>query len=1237
MSKSSSGLLDDKAFVICNVQGGLDVTRVVSSNARQIFGGAAEDVELMREYVSQAASNGGISGGFSDLGDLGRSLQWRRRGLPRGTTTVDAGLGYVDDRPGRSMDRYASINNAPTVGDKQTDMRIIDAVSNLFPWIVDRRSLERRWYTPHQNGRSEGPAKGPFPFASLSLYTAAWIGTNGSAWAYYPPLSVFGNGHPFGMGDVVGGFLDAAGLPFVSANLPENNPSRRVAFADPYPDVARPGLSLITAMAPVYFTGIFGNFAYNDTYIASTGVDISVASTSSLLDVLLDRMTASSFAVLVNLNFDTIVLSQTVVERLYPPLTGMEEIRITRSDADGSILEDRRNRTYLVSDTIHEGLAELKNADWEGLREEVRQARPGTRSYSRLNLTLTGEEGPTEFYAMYDRWPYVADWVLLAFAPVDDVEHAVDVGLYSGDSSQNETSVTLAGEWGRDLFGEAILVNRGSLDVKVTTNTVPAWFVLVPDNLKRVSLASGGTLPLQFNVDTSQLEIGMSSFLLTFAIQDDDYPDCFHNHDVRLSVSVKVTPKDCAALTGDRMRVADAHGLCVCSTSSIGIFGKCYSYTVVFLAVSIPLILLLLVGVYFYVEHKRMQSDSVWLIRPSELTFDTPSVILGRGTFGMVVQGQYRGTIVAVKRVIPPRTKQQNAFTGVTLHSNRNSKMESIEEGGESSDEGVESNRTQQSSDELSFASNTARSSESWLKLNLRNVSSSGSSASDNGGNANQSYNQLRASFIEEMRFISKLRHPCITTVMGAVISARDEPLLVMELMDHGSLFDILHNETMHLDGDLVLKILRDISQGLRFLHAAKPQVIHGDLKTQNVLVDSKFRAKVADFGMSLKVTTWGLSQKKAAGTPFWMAPELLRGESTNTAASDVFSFGIVLYELYSRRIPYDEELDPDDDIIRRVCDPLINMRPAIPEHMPPEIVTLMAMCTNPIADARPSLSEIDDNLKSFNAGDVEPGKMSLGKKYWDSSLTDTEKLLLEIFPKHVAEALSKGWKVDPEHFECVTIFFSDIVGFTTIASEMSALKVSDMLDRLYIKFDGLSRLHDVFKVETIGDLWMGVTNLASAQLDHAKRIAAFAIDAIRAANATLIDEGDEGKGFLNIRVGFHSGPVIATVVGSRNPKYTLIGDTVNTSSRMESNSLPGRILCSQRAAALLRQQTQEFSLRSRGVIEVKGKGAMETFWVGGSKIKAAAADKPRNNHVKFEQNATEITPLLRVGYSHIF
>lgn len=296
-------------------------------------------------------------------------------------------------------------------------------------------------------------------------------------------------------------------------------------------------------------------------------------------------------------------------------------------------------------------------------------------------------------------------------------------------------------------------------------------------------------------------------------------------------------------------------------------------------------------------------------------------------------------------------------------------------------------------------------------------------------------YSNLQKKFVKEMRLLSKLRHPCITTIMGAVISPHCEPMLIMECkysaiaaesfqmwnklcltepvpclfadMELGSLFDLLHNESLTLEGEILHPILLDIARGIRFLHAAQPQVIHCDLKAQNILVDSKLRAKVSDFGLSTKQNFFGSS---ITGTPYWMSPELLRGETSNSAASDVYAFGILLYEVFSRKEPYEGE-NPSE-VLELVADDSIGKRPPVPPHCTTEATNLMKSCllANPVD--RPTAKEIDIQLRMFDKAVLEPNDTL--QRMGTSNKRDerTQALLWQVFPKHVAAALRDGQKV---------------------------------------------------------------------------------------------------------------------------------------------------------------------------------------------------------------------------------
>jgi guanylate cyclase len=213
-----------------------------------------------------------------------------------------------------------------------------------------------------------------------------------------------------------------------------------------------------------------------------------------------------------------------------------------------------------------------------------------------------------------------------------------------------------------------------------------------------------------------------------------------------------------------------------------------------------------------------------------------------------------------------------------------------------------------------------------------------------------------------------------------------------------------------------------------------------------------------------------------------------------------------------------------------------------------------------------------------------------------DAEKARSEALLLNVLPGSIAERLKKKEKesgVIADRFEGATVLFTDIVGFTPLAAKLDAEGVVALLDEIFTAFDEIADRHGLEKIKTIGDAYMLVGGLPEPCADHAARVAEAAI----AMRAFLERFSGERALAISMRIGVHSGSVVAGVIGKKKFAYDLWGDTVNTASRMESHGAPGKIHVSEATRALL---DGAYAFEDRGVVTVKGKGELRTFWLVG-------------------------------------
>ncbi|XP_036992543.2 guanylyl cyclase C [Artibeus jamaicensis] len=445
----------------------------------------------------------------------------------------------------------------------------------------------------------------------------------------------------------------------------------------------------------------------------------------------------------------------------------------------------------------------------------------------------------------------------------------------------------------------------------------------------------------------------------------------------------------------------------------------------------------------------------------------------------------------------------------------------------------------------------------------------------------------------------------------------------VIEYCERGSLREVLNDTISYPDGTFMdwefkISVLYDIAKGMSYLHSSKTEV-HGRLTSTNCMVDSR---------MVVKITGFGCNSILPAKKDLWTAPEHLR-QANVSQKGDVYSYAIIAQEIILRKETfYTLSCRDQNEKIFRV-ENFHDMKPFRPdlfletvEEKELEVYLLVKNCWEEDPEKRPDFKKIESTLakifglfhdqKNESYMDTLIRRLQLYSRNLEHLVEErtqlykaerdrADRLNFMLLPRLVVKSLKEKGIVEPELYEEVTVYFSDIVGFTTICKYSTPMEVVDMLNDIYKSFDHILDHHDVYKVETIGDAYMVASGLPKRNGNrHAVDIAKMALD-ILSFVGTFELEHLPGLPIW-IRIGVHSGPCAAGVVGIKMPRYCLFGDTVNTASRMESTGLPLRIHVSSSTIAILKRTECQFLYEVRGETYLKGRGAETTYWLTGMK-----------------------------------
>ena len=240
---------------------------------------------------------------------------------------------------------------------------------------------------------------------------------------------------------------------------------------------------------------------------------------------------------------------------------------------------------------------------------------------------------------------------------------------------------------------------------------------------------------------------------------------------------------------------------------------------------------------------------------------------------------------------------------------------------------------------------------------------------------------------------------------------------------------------------------------------------------------------------------------------------------------------------------------------------------------------------------ARVTRAQLDAQLREANR--LLEARIAERTQALSEATQRSERLLLNILPYSIVERLKRGDQTIAERYEEVTVLFADLVDFSRWSAQVAPEHVVEILGQVFTEFDALTERHGLEKIKTIGDAYMVVAGLPSPRADHREIMATMALQMLQGIHRLNEVLGTS----LDVRLGLHSGPVIAGIIGTRKFAYDLWGDTVNVASRLESHGVAGRIHVTEATWLALRDR---FTFEPRGEVEIKSIGRVKTWFLTG-------------------------------------